>query len=52
MGAALSGNDKIAVTAERNNIVVWNAQNGQSWAFWQAPDQVLAISLLRMAAAP
>lgn len=43
--AALSGNDKIAVTAERNNIVVWNAQNGQSWAFWQAPDQVLAISL-------
>ncbi len=43
--AAISGDGNVAVTAERGNVVVWDVNSGKSRAFWQAPDQVLAVSL-------
>ncbi len=43
--AAISGDGKVAVTAERNTVVVWNTQTGRSSAFWRTPDQVLSIKL-------
>ncbi|ARU54206.1 WD40-repeat protein [Oleiphilus messinensis] len=42
---ALSGDGKVACTTEHDALGVWNADTGESLAFWRAPDKVLALSV-------
>ncbi len=38
-----------AVTAEPNNMVLWDSQNGEGKRFWTAPGEILDISLASQA---
>ena len=42
---ALSADGQVAVTTEEKSIGVWNATTGESKAFWEAADRILAIAL-------
>lgn len=42
---SLSGNGKLAATAERDEVVVWSTQTGKYQSFWKAPDVILALKM-------
>jgi WD40 repeat protein len=44
--AAFSPDLNYAITATPQTMVLWNAKNGASMAFWTAPSEILDISLL------
>lgn len=45
VAVALSGNGKIALTADQRRLVAWRASDGKSIGFWNTPAKVLCIAL-------
>ncbi len=36
------------ITADRRNFVIWNANNGQAYGYWQAPDVIRSVAIAEL----
>ena len=42
---AISGDGKIALTADGNRLVAWKTEDGSSVGFWNTPSEILSLAL-------
>lgn len=45
LASDISHDEKWAITADNNNIVLWNTKTGAGERFWAAPSTILSVSL-------